>query len=205
MHGAYGRRMHRARERHRQQAERKQDADKEEMHGIAQRRDIEQELARARAEIAHQHVDGEHASAQFARRSLVQPAFDDHVHAHHAQAGKHAQRQPHPRVHERALHQDARAIDRGEHGKGADMPDALQDARTDPSAHHEADIKAGHDDTDQGIRCSGDTQAQGQEGAEVATAQHEGQDGKKQGEQGKQGLAHRHRVSNPAAAPKRAD
>src|SRR5690606_15040069 len=39
--------------------------------------------------------------------------------------------------------------------------------------------------------------------AKVAAPQHQREDGEKKGEQGNEGLAHRHRVANPATLPKR--
>ncbi|MNV62782.1 hypothetical protein D3C71_1553430 [compost metagenome] len=52
------------------------------------------QLPQYQAQVGSDHVAAEHQSALLGIRLLVEPAFDDHVLAHHAETDDHPQEQP---------------------------------------------------------------------------------------------------------------
>ncbi len=128
------------------------------------------QLTQHQAQVGRDHVPTEYRAPVLHVRLLVEPAFDDHVLTHHAQAHDHPQPDPGRQPVGQAMPKHGGADDPGAGGIGAYMPYSADEPVADLAAHGKAEVVGRHQGTDpQAIDVVG-SQAQRQVGTEQARA-----------------------------------
>jgi len=148
------------------------------------------QLAKHQAKVGRNHVATEHRPSVLGLGLLIEPAFDDHVLAHHPQADDHPQPDPHRQPAGHAMPQHGRADDASARGVGPDVPYPADQAVADLAAHGQAEVVGGHQGTDpQAVDMIG-RQAQRQVGTEQARADQHHQGGEIQRLKGLPDVSH---------------
>ena len=138
-------------------------------------------LAEYQTQVGSDHVQTEHHPTLLGISLLVEPAFDDHVLAHHAQTDDHPQQQPYRQPVRQAVAQYCCPDDTGAGGIGPDMTDTGNQPVTDLAAQHQTKIVGRHQCADpQAVDIVG-SQAQGKIGAQKPRADQHHQRSKIQG------------------------
>ncbi|MNL53490.1 hypothetical protein D3C87_1767410 [compost metagenome] len=120
------------------------------------------QLTQHQAQVGSDHVTAEHQTALLGLGLLVEPAFDDHVLAHHAKADDDPQKQPRGQPVHQAMAKHRRTDDPGTRRIGSNMPDPGNQPMADLATQHQAEIVGCHQRTDpQAVDVIG-RQAQGQ-------------------------------------------
>ncbi|MNO94730.1 hypothetical protein D3C76_863570 [compost metagenome] len=126
------------------------------------------QLAEHQPQVRGDHVATEYRTAVLGIGLFVEPAFDDHVLAHHPQADHHPQPDPGRQPIGHAMAEHRRADDTGAGGIRANVPYPADQPVADLAAHGQAEVVGRHQRTDpQAVDMVG-RQAQCQVGTEQA-------------------------------------
>ncbi len=132
---------------HRHQTQREAQCDQHQQFQPKGRVHNQDQLPQHQAQVGSDHITAEHDATLLGFRLLIQPALDDHVLAHHAQAHDHPQEQPGGQPIDQPMTQHRRTDDPGTGGISADMPDPRNQPMADFASQHQAEVVGSHQRT----------------------------------------------------------